>query len=143
MAKSKRGNRMNVVRREERIEATPETRAKLKQPIWQTWDPELVGAAKEIEYAVNIIAGSLCMRAAELGYVIKRTGDTDLTPGQRAKVYRYKAWVTEMRAQRSHVGYVVGILACDEPVAFPGLLMDALRLYVKVNRRDLAKRKLN
>jgi hypothetical protein len=129
-----KGKRMHVVRREERILPTPETLAKLRQPVWQTWEPELVGAAKEIEAAIALIAGSLQMRAADLGYVIRRTGDAELTDPQKKLVKRYKAWAGAMQGQRSHVGYVVGILGCDEPVAFAGLLMDALRLYVKVNR---------
>jgi hypothetical protein len=136
-----RKRRMNVVRREERILPTPETLAKLRQPVWQTWEPELVAAAKEIEHAIALIAGSLQMRAADLGYVIRRTGDDDLTPAQRHLLFRYKAWVGAMQGRRSHVGYIVGILGCDEPVAFPGLLIDALRLYVKVNSRTLRMRR--
>ena len=134
---------MHVVRREERIEPTPETLAKLSPPVWQSWEPELVGAAKAIEAAISIIAGPLQMRAADLGYVIRRTGDPDLSPAQRVVVQRYRAWVAAMRDRGSHVGYVVGILGCDEPVAFQGLLMDALRLYVKVNAPRRLSGRLN
>jgi hypothetical protein len=137
----KRRKHVHIVRKEERVLPTPETWAKLAPPVWQSWEPELVGAAKEIEAAIAIIAGPLQMRAADLGYVIRRTGDADLSPAQRKLLLRYKAWVSEMKARSSHVGYVVGVLGCDEPVAFQGYLMDALRLYVKVNGRRRRERK--
>lgn len=133
---------MNVVRREDRTDPTPETLAKLAPPVWQSWEPELVAAAKEIEAAVGIIAGALTMRASDLGFVIRRTGDAGLSRAQRELLGRYKAWVVEMRARNQHVGYVVGILGCGDPVAFDGPLRDALRVYARVNLRALGRRKL-
>lgn len=129
----------HVVLREERVEPTPETMAKLSPPVWQSWSPELVAAAKEIEAAIAIIAGKLQMRAADLGFVIRRTGGADLSPAQIALIGRYRAWISAMQRQGRHVGYVVGVLGCDEPAAFHGALMGSLALYAKVNGGTLAR----
>lgn len=129
----------HVVYREERIEPTPETLAKLSPPVWQSWSPELVAAAKEIEAAIALIAGGLQMRAADLGYVIRRTGGADLSPAQVFLLKRYRAWISAMRDQGRHVGYVVGVIGCDEPAALPGQLMGALTLYAKVNGNVLRR----
>jgi hypothetical protein len=134
---------MNAVRREERIEATPETRAKLKQPIWQAWEPDLVSAAKELEFAIRVIAGGSMVRTG-IKPRIDKEWRPDLTMLERRAVWRYDLWRREMVAEHAHVGYIVGILGCDDPIPFPGLLMHALRLYVKVNygrkRKDVARR---
>jgi hypothetical protein len=124
---------MHIVRREERIDPTWQTVAKLRQPIWQAWEPDLVAAAKEIEFAIRIIAGGSLVRVGTMEARIDREWRPDLSKLERSVVVRYGHWRRAMEAERCHVGYVVGILGCDEPVPFPGLLMHALRLYAKVN----------
>lgn len=123
---------MNIVRREERVGPTPETLAKLSPPIWQAWESDLVSAAKEIEFAIRIIAGGSMVRVG-MKPRVDREWKPDLTRLERSAVQRYDNWRRAMEADRCHVGYVVGILGCDDPIPFPGLLMHALRLYAKVN----------
>lgn len=131
MAKGRRN--MHVVRREERVDPTPETLAKLNPPIWQSWEPELMAAAKEIEFALRIIAGGSMVRVGNNKPRADREFRSDLTWLERQAVARYDRWRRAMEGDRAHVGYVVGILGCDDPVPFPGLLMSALRLYARVN----------
>lgn len=128
------------VLKEERVEATPETRAKLSPPIWQSYPNELVSAAKEIEGAVNIIAGHLKMRAADFYWMDKAKERDDLTPGQIALLHRYRTWCTAMRQDHQHIGHIIDIIAMDEPVRFEGLLRSALLLYDKVNYRQRLRR---
>jgi hypothetical protein len=126
------------VDRFERVLPTAETLAKLRQPVWQSYPNELVHAAKEIEYAVEIIAGPLKMRAADYHRLPKGFGG-DLSPGQIALIHRYRNWCNAMRQERAHIGYIIEIIAMDQPCRFEGLLMSALRLYDKVNYRRRRK----
>lgn len=133
-------SKRNVVRREERVEPTPETLAKRTFPVWQFYPPELVNAAKEIERAIDLIAGHLKMRASDFYWMDKAKERDDLTPGQTALLYRYRAWCTAMRQERAHIGYIIEILAMDQPVRFEGLLRHALVLYDRVNYRQRLRR---
>jgi hypothetical protein len=123
------------VNREDRIEATPETRAKLHPPIWQTYSPELVHAAKEIEYAVELIAGHLKMRAADFHFMDKAKDCSDFSDGQKNLIGRYRKWCIAMKQDHMHIGYIIEILAMDQSVRFENLLISALKLYDKVNYR--------
>ena len=126
--------------KEEHVGPTPETRAKLCPPIWQSYPNDLVNAAKEIEYAIDLIAGHLKMRASDFHYVDKAREREDFTGPQRALIGRYKRWCVAMREDRAHIGYIVEILTLDQPVRFEGLLRNALTLYDKVNYRTRLRR---
>jgi len=128
------------VNREERVEPTPETLAKLCPPVWQTYPNELVNAAKEIEAAIDLIAGHLKMRASDFYWMDKATERPDFTEGQQKLIWRYRRWCEAMRQDRQHIGYIIGILAMDHPITFEGLLRSALVLYDKVNYRTRSKR---
>lgn len=128
------------VEKADRVEPTPETLAKLSPPIWQSYPNELVNAAKEIEYAIDLIAGHLKMRASDFYWMDKTKEREDFTPAQHALVSRYRAWCTAMRQERAHIGYIIEIIALDQPVRFEGLLRSALVLYDKVNYRVRGKR---
>ena len=124
------------VNREERVEPTPETLAKRTFPVWQFYPPDLVHAAKEIEYAIDLIAGHLKMRASDFYWMDKAKEREDHSPAQQALIARYRRWCEAMRRDRQHIGYIIEILGMGEPVRFEGLLRSALVLYDKVNYRS-------
>ena len=141
---SKRGRAEK--RTDDRIAPTPETLAHwianpdpMLQVLGYPAEPALEAAWKGIERAVALIAPEHHLQAADYASDRIRGRSEDWSPGAINLVHRYGVWAAGMRIQRMHIGAVIGVIACgDHPKWNKGMILQALRLYVRLNRRARA-----
>lgn len=142
--------RRAIIREQDEQGPTPETLAKLRQPVWQTFIPELQEAAVDLRRAFKL--GIQAGRLGVDGYERRDPAySPDWTTEQKRCWHRYKAWRREMVARegRQYISYIVQVLGVEpmpegrEPDVYEGPLKWALRRWCDANRpKRLTRRKI-